>query len=475
MVNEGNVIIFLASSLTIDEAKKILPNARYLPPIQCGDILTVLRLKPRVIAIIDGLFESTAAVWHKEILFALEKGVQVYGAASMGALRAAELTQFGMIGVGKIFEAYNNRELIDDDEVAILHGPETSNYCALTTAMVNIRATLSLARNNTILDQQGEAQLLEQAKKLPYQQRNFTNIINSLLKKIKNSHQIQKFQQWLESGNYVNQKQLDAIALLKRINHLKECTPNRTKKGAVHRSSFLRVLHKDMMCQPFPSHHDWLPEDEIIALKLKKIPAIYPLIKRLAYLLSAINSIASKNSTIGNSSLAQRIEKAELLSKAVQKSSLSQQSVEHYLFSLMRISGAYSKFKTIASYRQSEPWAYQINYQTAKYWRIVDSLFQQKGLKSSGNQIEKSIHQFRHKRRLITESALNSWLTENGCEHSDFVALINAASLFNSIIMNNCIDILDVTRCDEEVWWFMDALILTGIYDALKTMDNSCC
>ena len=40
----------------------------------------------RRIAIIDGYFERMAAVWHKEILVALERGIAVWGAASMGAL-----------------------------------------------------------------------------------------------------------------------------------------------------------------------------------------------------------------------------------------------------------------------------------------------------------------------------------------------------------------------------------------------------
>ncbi|RUX68847.1 hypothetical protein EN904_03020 [Mesorhizobium sp. M7A.F.Ca.CA.001.07.2.1] len=55
----------------------------------------------KVIGLIDGLFESGPAVWHKEILFALDAGCRLLGAASMGALRAAECWQFGMIGIGK--------------------------------------------------------------------------------------------------------------------------------------------------------------------------------------------------------------------------------------------------------------------------------------------------------------------------------------------------------------------------------------
>src|SRR5688572_32760283 len=53
-------------------------------------------------------------------------GVRVFGAASMGALRAAELQPFGMIGVGQVFQAYRRGHLTDDDEVAVAHGPARS-------------------------------------------------------------------------------------------------------------------------------------------------------------------------------------------------------------------------------------------------------------------------------------------------------------------------------------------------------------
>ena len=52
----------------------------------------------------------------------MSQGIHVFGSASMGALRA-ELCPFGMVGVGRIFEAYRDGELEDDDEVAVIHGP----------------------------------------------------------------------------------------------------------------------------------------------------------------------------------------------------------------------------------------------------------------------------------------------------------------------------------------------------------------
>ena len=59
-----------------------------------------------MIGLIDGYFDGVPAVAHKEILWALDQGIRVLGAASMGALRAAELAPFGMEGVGAIWRDY---------------------------------------------------------------------------------------------------------------------------------------------------------------------------------------------------------------------------------------------------------------------------------------------------------------------------------------------------------------------------------
>jgi hypothetical protein len=99
----------------------------------------------RMVGLIDGRFEDVAAVWHKEILYALSRGVAVLGAASMGALRAAECYPFGMIGVGEIFTRYAFGGLEDDAAVAQVHAPAEFGYTAFSEAMVTIDATLDAA------------------------------------------------------------------------------------------------------------------------------------------------------------------------------------------------------------------------------------------------------------------------------------------------------------------------------------------
>ena len=128
----------------------------WLPPVSQGDLLPLLDdPSVGVIAIVDGYFESVPAVLHKEILLAIERGVHVVGGGSMGALRAAELHPFGMIGVGRIFGDFASGRLVDDDEVAVLHGPAETGYVALSDAMVDIRATVAAALAAGAIDRDG--------------------------------------------------------------------------------------------------------------------------------------------------------------------------------------------------------------------------------------------------------------------------------------------------------------------------------
>src|SRR5262245_64197472 len=102
------IVIFCGPTLRAEERA---PDADFLflPPVRQGDLYqAVVKENPRAIGIIDGYFDGVPAVWHKEILWALTNGIPVFGASSMGALRAAEMHVFGMRGVGWIFEAYRD-------------------------------------------------------------------------------------------------------------------------------------------------------------------------------------------------------------------------------------------------------------------------------------------------------------------------------------------------------------------------------
>jgi hypothetical protein len=173
--------VFLGPSAPLERARTILPQAEYHPPAALGDVCALfLRLtRPRLIALIDGFFEQIPAVWHKEILYALSQGVHVLGGASMGALRAAELAPFGMIGIGSIFEGYRNGTFEDDDEVTVVHGPEGIGFRSLSEAMVNLRDGLSSAELRGILSAGSRRELERLAKAMHYPERSWPAVLRA--------------------------------------------------------------------------------------------------------------------------------------------------------------------------------------------------------------------------------------------------------------------------------------------------------
>jgi hypothetical protein len=136
-----SIVVFAGPSLYGFAADE-LAGFDLRPPAACGDLLAAALEKPSQIALIDGFFENAPSVWHKEILYALSLGVVVSGAASMGALRAAECADFGMVGVGMIYEEYRSGARSADADVAVTHAPAEMGFRPMTEALVDVEATL---------------------------------------------------------------------------------------------------------------------------------------------------------------------------------------------------------------------------------------------------------------------------------------------------------------------------------------------
>jgi len=207
--------VFVGPTLRVAEARSEL-DAVYLPPVAQGDVYRAVRAGARAIGIIDGYFERIPAVWHKEILWAMADGVHVFGSASMGALRAAELAAFGMIGVGSIFEAFASGRLEDDDEVAVAHGPAETGFLAGSDAMVNIRATLAAAVAQSILGEASAGVLERVAKNLFYPDRSYPTLLRRSAEIGVSQAELSALEIWLPSGR-VDLKRQDALAMLRAM------------------------------------------------------------------------------------------------------------------------------------------------------------------------------------------------------------------------------------------------------------------
>ncbi len=217
-----NAYVFLGPTLSAGEAREEL-DAIYLPPASQGDVYRAAIRKPQAIGIVDGYFECIPAVWHKEILWAMSQGIHVFGCSSMGALRAAELSAFGMEGVGRVFEAFRDGALEDDDEVAIAHLPAERGYRPTSVAMVNIRATFEAAEKAGVIKRALRRKLEKIAKEFFYPERSFQAILDRAATR-GISGQLEALCRWLPAGE-VDQKRLDAVEMLRAMRALLESDP----------------------------------------------------------------------------------------------------------------------------------------------------------------------------------------------------------------------------------------------------------
>ena len=184
-----------------------------LPPVAQGDVYRAAQRRPRAIGIIDGYFSGAPSVWHKEILWAMSRGIPVFGSASMGALRAAELDAFGMRGVGRIFEAFRDGELEDDDEVAVVHGPAELGHIQVSEAMVNIRATLARAETEGVLSKSSRGALEAFAKSMFFPQRSWEALLEGAATLGVTESERSALSTWSTNGR-VDQKRADALEML---------------------------------------------------------------------------------------------------------------------------------------------------------------------------------------------------------------------------------------------------------------------
>ncbi len=218
-----NAVVFAGPTIAARDITAIV-DAVCAPPAAQGDVYRIALERPRVIGIIDGYFERQPSVWHKEILWAMNQGIHVFGSASMGALRAAELAPFGMIGVGAIFEACRDGVLEDDDEVAVVHGPEDTGYRPGSDAMVNIRATLARAHTAGVIDANLASALVRVAKGLYYPERTYSRLIEDAREEGALPLALEALRRWLPSGA-INQKRDDAVAMLQAMRTLLDSDP----------------------------------------------------------------------------------------------------------------------------------------------------------------------------------------------------------------------------------------------------------
>lgn len=133
--------IFVGPSLSPHFTLKATPQLAFYPPARKGDIALAAE-SHRHILLIDGLMIYDYPPSPREIVSVLEEGTSVWGAASLGALRAVELGALGMQGFGWVFDAFRTGKVNADDELLCLLDRD---FQALTVPLINVRYGIECA------------------------------------------------------------------------------------------------------------------------------------------------------------------------------------------------------------------------------------------------------------------------------------------------------------------------------------------
>jgi hypothetical protein len=497
-VNAHDIVVFLGPSLSIDQARRALP-ARYLGPARCGDVLRARRLSPRAIAIVDGVFARTAAIWHKEILLALEDGISVLGASSMGALRAAELAPFGMVGIGRIFEAYRDGLYTDDDEVALLHGPADSAYREMSEAMVNIRSTVAHAVSSGVIRPESGERVIRCAKDTFYQVRSLGAAIESAWRGDAHAEEASRFRRFIENGGYVNQKRLDALELLA---YLRDSKTQPAVVPPVHRTSFILKLHYETTCRPFDAPDIDLPPDEHVVLEARALGRIYPPLCRLAQLMALVHALADRLPTteaerpfnggassgadfeLGSSAKTRRRATADDLD-VVARQRLEERlgrirmvvddyarrhgrreagrSQRRHMLDMSRLGDAYRRL------RRARPSGVEISVyrRLATLWAIVDEQLE-RARADLPVTLQFLSDEFRRKRGLERRADTLAWWRANDLDLRGYERLVAMEARLALVSAGSQAYALGLQPLTDPTCWLLDAIRLVGLYAGLK-------
>jgi hypothetical protein len=169
-------LVFIGPSLSHCECSQLL-DADFLPPARRGCLNSIA--PGCVVAIVDGELPPDDFLPDYEISDALDRGVTLYGAASVGALRAFAFANRGMRGVGWVYDQYVAGRITSFDEIAVIYDPLSMRRLSVPLADIRFWLDGLVAASRITPDEARTA--LEELRQLPVFDRDVVAIKKSLL------------------------------------------------------------------------------------------------------------------------------------------------------------------------------------------------------------------------------------------------------------------------------------------------------
>jgi len=118
-----------------------------------------------------------------------------------------------MIGVGEIYESYRSGDLLEDEAVAVVHGPEDAGFMPLTLPTVEAVATIEALVSRGRIGTDESERLLEAVARTHFSVRTWRGVVEAA---IADSATRARILSSLRRG-HVERKRLDALTLLDRM------------------------------------------------------------------------------------------------------------------------------------------------------------------------------------------------------------------------------------------------------------------
>ena len=401
----------------------------------------------------------------------------------------------------------------------MLHGPAAMGYAATSEAMVNIRATVAAALGAGAIAAESADRVIRCAKDTFYQERSLDDAIERAWSGDVDAEEAARFRRFIARGGYVDQKRVDALALVRHLADLRPPRPPRPDGPTrVHRSYFIRRLQYEIVCDSVDSDDGALPPAERVAHEARSLGSTYSLLHTLALLLSLAHALAATQGLsagphdirrvyddhdfgLGAKAKTRRwpramdIDDAErtaliqrlavigaLITAFAQRLGPSEWQRRHdaSLLALLRIDGSYASLRprggatgaaadrgVARNLARRSAVEFGLYRRLAKLWSILDEGVGRLGI-TPFDPLQVRSDEFRRSRGLDRRAATLAWQRLNNIDHNEYINLVGIDSRLSVLRNGSHAYWLGLLHDRGPAFGLADAIRLTGLYPALR-------
>jgi hypothetical protein len=202
-------------------------GVKILPPAKRDDLLRLVQARrlPGAILLVDGLFGTSLAVSPAECRQVMACGWRLFGCSSLGALRAAELYSFGMVGIGSIYLWLRCGALWDDSDLASAFTVDGDK--AISVPMVWVRAIVERLRLGASISDPTPRRMLSAARAIYWSERSWNDVMEAWKKDGLSGRSLARARQ-LIADTHSNPKVADATLAVRALSAAFSCAEDET-------------------------------------------------------------------------------------------------------------------------------------------------------------------------------------------------------------------------------------------------------